>query len=385
MSDTPEDFISWDVPEGWSDPVADERLPYVTEYNGEADPTPSASRLSVIESGTVKFAAKPRGYFGGGAHHSSFDCAIPGINLDSWTTPLSRGWGQSCNVQLARVNLSEASISVNAGIAELVGLIMRANEAQGYVYRKGDTGCYNCRSLRQGGDWSWHAWALAIDCNWGTNPMRYPVQTDRPSWEIQRWNRYGFGWGGDYDPSNPPDAMHVEFHGTPQQAVAALALARKELGGNLPQQPNPPAPQPQPAPSGNTAQVKKDQFDLTDTGFPVKQDGIWGPASVAACKGFQYAAHIAVDGICGDNTRANLHKVPSWHSSGPFVADDPGGHSALEWQRKLKEHGWHIETDGVWGAHSKSILRQFQQDKGHLTVDGLRGPCSWTALFCTVN
>lgn len=363
-----------EVPEGFVDPVTNPEVWWVTEYSGEPDPIPNEGRLAHIESGEVHFAVAPRGYYGGGG--SSFPCAIDGINLGAWVAPSNRGWGPACNVQLAQVNLSEASFATNSQLAELVGLIMLANEAQGYHYRGRDTGSYNCRKLANGTASSWHSWALAIDCNWSTNPMRYPVVTDRPSWEIERWNRYGFGWGGDYDPGNPPDTMHVEFHGTVQQAQAALALARQELSGKVGPAPVPqPAPQPGPTPSD---QVKKDQFDLTDTGFPCAQDGIWGPESQGACKAFQFAAHIAVDGICGDNTRANLHKVPSWHGG----AD--GGHSALEWQQKLKQHGWHIETDGVWGAHSASILRQFQQDKG-ITVDGYRGPQSWTTLFCTVN
>jgi peptidoglycan hydrolase-like protein with peptidoglycan-binding domain len=76
-----------------------------------------------------------------------------------------------------------------------------------------------------------------------------------------------------------------------------------------------------------------------------------------------------------------LHKVPSWHSGGN-IPDDPGGYPASQWQQKLKDHGWRIDVDNAWGAHSKSILSQFQADKG-LTVDGLRGPASWTCLYCT--
>jgi peptidoglycan hydrolase-like protein with peptidoglycan-binding domain len=154
-----------------------------------------------------------------------------------------------------------------------------------------------------------------------------------------------------------------------------------QVVGGAPTPPPTPAPQPAPAPqpSGDTAQIKNDQFDLTDTGFDTGGiDGVWGPKSVQACKAFQFAAHLAVDGICGDNTRAALHKVPSWRGG------QDGGHPALLWQQKLKAHGWHIELDGVWGAHSASILRQFQQDKG-LAVDGVRGPSSWTCLYCTVN
>ncbi|UZJ26628.1 peptidoglycan-binding protein [Rhodococcus antarcticus] len=50
-------------------------------------------------------------------------------------------------------------------------------------------------------------------------------------------------------------------------------------------------------------------------------------------------------------------------------------------QRSLAvDHGWRVEVDGVWGPHSKSILRQFQAEKG-LVVDGVFGPATWTALF----
>lgn len=156
---------------------------------------------------------------------------------------------------------------------------------------------------------------------------------------------------------------------------------------NIPMLGDAPAPAPVPAPSPGgiqfSAEAKSDQFNLRDTGFdPGPIDGYWGQRSTDACKRFQFAARIAVDGVCGPATRSMLRKVPSWRTA-PDAAGD-GGYSALRWQTELKRHGWHIETDNRWGPHSTSILRQFQAEKG-VTADGVRGPQSWTTLFCTVN
>jgi hypothetical protein len=177
---------------------------------------------------------------------ASHPCAIPGINLDTWINPISRGFGQPCSGDLKTITLAHgARVSVHSSLAELVGLIMNANEAQGYIYRAADTGAYACRANRNNpAASSWHSFGIAIDANWTTNPNRYPVVTDRPGWEVARWQRYGFGWGGDYDPSNPPDTMHTEFHGTVAQAAAALELARQELGGGVAPTPAPPSPAP---------------------------------------------------------------------------------------------------------------------------------------------
>lgn len=254
---------------------------------------------------------------------------------------------------------------------------------------------YAERPIRGGGDLSNHASGTAIDLNatrhpLGTDPGRnYSAAQIAAIHKIVGLTGGVVRWGGDY--IGRKDGMHLEINDGMDMADCERALAAinpvvaQVLGENpTPPQPKPqpqPTPQPTPAPSD---QVKKDQFDLTDTGFPTGGiDGIWGPNSIAACKKFQFAAHIAVDGICGPNTRTMLHKVPSWHSHGN-VPDDNGGYSDLRWQQMLRSHGWHIELDGIWGAHSRSILRQFQQDKG-LAVDGLRGPSSWTALYCTVN
>jgi hypothetical protein len=253
---------------------------------------------------------------------------------------------------------------------------------------------YAEREIRGGGDLSNHASGTAIDLNatrhpLGTNPAaNYSPAQIAAIHKIVGMTGGVVRWGGDY--IGRKDGMHLEINdgqdlNSCQRALDTInAAVAQVLGGNPTPPPPGPAPHPQPQPTGNVEQIKRDQFDLTDTGFDTGGiDGVWGPKSVAACKAFQFAAHLAVDGICGDNTRAALHKVPSWHSHGN-VPDDDGGYPARQWQQKLHDHGWHIELDGVWGAHSRSILRQFQQDKG-LAVDGLRGPSSWSCLYCTTN
>lgn len=250
---------------------------------------------------------------------------------------------------------------------------------------------YAERPIRGGSDLSNHASGTAIDLNatrhpLGTNPgANYSPAQIAAIHKIVGLTDGVVRWGGDY--IGRKDGMHLEINDGQDLASCGRALTvvtavvQQVLGENPTPPPTPvPQPAPAPAPSGDVEQVKKDQFDLTDTGFPTGGiDGVWGPKSVAACEAFQFAAHLAVDGVCGDNTRTALHKVPSWKPG-----TESGGYSDLRWQQMLKSHGWHIELDGKWGAHSASILRQFQQDKG-LAVDGIRGPSSWTCLFCTVN
>lgn len=144
-----------------------------------------------------------------------------------------------------------------------------------------------------------------------------------------------------------------------------------------------PVPAPAPANSGYSEQAKTDQRNLLDTGFnPGPVDGYWGARSTQAAKDFQRAAGLSADGIIGPATRAKLKLVPSWRGA-PDAAGD-GGYSALRWQQELKKHGWRIATDGAWGPASARILKQFQAEKG-LEADGVRGPSSWTALFCQPN
>jgi len=239
-------------------------------------------------------------------------------------------------------------------------------------------GCwgYSYRANRNANNWSCHASATAADFNAPRHPNgvrgTWGAAATRIRGELLAYLEGVVQWGEDYD--GTPDGMHFEII---KPAADVSRIAGKILHDYGPRETWADGGQPAPAPTPiDDSQVRQDQFNLNDTGFPCSVDGVWGPASIAACRSFQFAARLVVDGVMGPATRAALKKVPSWGGA--------ASKSALEWQKRLAAHGWHIETDGIWGDHSASILRQFQIDKG-LTADGLRGPQSWTCLWTTTG
>ena len=50
------------------------------------------------------------------------------------------------------------------------------------------------------------------------------------------------------------------------------------------------------------------------------------------------------------------------------------------WQQRMKDRGWSITADGIYGPTSADVCRQFQQEKG-LVVDGIVGPVTWSAAW----
>lgn len=234
--------------------------------------------------------------------------AIAGLSLRDYSrTPEQRGWGPPCRVTLVRVQLTEAAVSVDARLAELSGLVMRANERQGYLYRRADTGAYNCRLIAGTDEWSWHARAIAIDANWQTNPYTSPLRTDRPQWERDRWNRYGFAGGWDY--TGAKDAMHTEFMGTPAQAAALTAVARRELSGTVVVAWGPYVTA---TPGLRTLERGYRGTDVTfvQQWAGVPGDGEYGDGTAAAVKTAQTRNRLAADGIVGPATWAAMGVSP---------------------------------------------------------------------------
>ncbi len=51
-------------------------------------------------------------------------------------------------------------------------------------------------------------------------------------------------------------------------------------------------------------------------------------------------------------------------------------------QQRLKDRGWRITVDGVYGPATEAVIRAFQREK-RLGVDGVVGPRTWAALWTT--
>jgi hypothetical protein len=50
------------------------------------------------------------------------------------------------------------------------------------------------------------------------------------------------------------------------------------------------------------------------------------------------------------------------------------------WQRQMRNRGWTIAVDGLYGPQTGLVASQFQREK-HLDADGLIGPATWRAAW----
>jgi hypothetical protein len=118
-----------------------------------------------------------------------------------------------------------------------------------YRTRRADTGAYNCRKITGGRGYSLHAYGIAADLNWQSNPYSKRLITDMPMAMVQEIERLRtrsghkvFRWGGRY--KNNKDAMHYEVICTPAQLATGIVGG----GGSHPS----PAPKPEAKPEPTT-------------------------------------------------------------------------------------------------------------------------------------
>lgn len=153
--------------------------------------------------------------------------------------------------------------------------------------------------------------------------------------------------------------------------------------------------------------VAQVQERLVAHGFDVGPHGIdnqMGDDTIAAILAFQTAEGIDRDAVVGPDTWGRLAATPGAAPTGlsapPFPL--PGGwyfgpqdgpewsvsgfHGRGEglrvWQQRMRDRGWDISVDGLYGTETAGVARAFQTEKG-LTVDGLIGPETWTAAWTT--
>jgi len=120
-------------------------------------------------------------------------------------------------VPLTKVSLyGEGQVTVHSAILKAVAALNACLERHRYRTRKADTGAYNCRKITGGTGYSLHAYGIAIDINWQSNPYGSRLITDMPAAMVAdikaiRTNngKQVWRWGGDY--TGNKDAMHFEI------------------------------------------------------------------------------------------------------------------------------------------------------------------------------
>ena len=150
-------------------------------------------------------------------------------------------WAPACTAPFARLNLyGEGVVTVDVLIVDAVKALNAVLIDWDYRTRRADTGAYNCRTITGGRSYSLHAYGIAVDLNWNTNPYGRTLVTDmaigmieaiegiRTAGGVQVWR-----WGGRY--SNNKDAMHFEVVASPAELVRGI---RSTTTTPTPQPPN---------------------------------------------------------------------------------------------------------------------------------------------------
>lgn len=149
----------------------------------------------------------------------------------SITSDMRRAWAPPCTGPLTRIELhGHGVISVRSTAAQAFHALNAILAKHNYRTRRADTGAYNCRKITGGNNYSLHAYGIAADLNWTTNPYGPNLVTDMPMGmvheiEALRTNdgHRVFRWGGRY--SRNKDAMHYEVICTPAQLATGIRTA----------------------------------------------------------------------------------------------------------------------------------------------------------------
>jgi hypothetical protein len=166
------------------------------------------------------------------------------------TSELRAAWDPPCNsASFVTIELyGDGRITVDPRTVDAVFRLDDILEAWNYRTRQEDTGAYNCRQITGGSGYSLHAFGIAIDLNWQSNPYGPVLITDMPAGMVEdikalRTNngKEVWRWGGDY--SGNKDAMHFEVECRPSDLATGIAGF-----GAVPAPP--PAPKPEKRHSG---------------------------------------------------------------------------------------------------------------------------------------
>jgi len=157
-----------------------------------------------------------------------------------------------------------------------------------------------------------------------------------------------------------------------------------------------PGPGPTPPPTNNcptlrvgsrgTAVTRLQQL-LTDNGFPVTIDGVFGPRTEAAVRAFQTSRGLTVDGIVGVRTWTALGvncvgptpPPPPTPGACPTLSIGSRGPAVVRLQQLLTNFGFPLVADGVFGTRTQGAVIAFQRSR-NLPATGVVNVATWQAL-----
>lgn len=203
-------------------------------------------------------------------------------------------------------------LPVRRQIASLiVGLVRDLERARDKPFRVDWSWGYANRAIAGTNVASNHSWGLAVDLDAPENPYLsadvhrapHPLRKTFPGGRVLRSTmpnrveaiakRWGFGWGGRYP--TKPDPMHFEFMGSVDDAKRLA----DQSGIPKPERPRkvPPSERPTIQRGARGPYVRFLQRRLKIT-----VDGIFGPVTEKAVRGFQKEEGLTADGIVGKRT-----------------------------------------------------------------------------------
>jgi hypothetical protein len=241
------------------------------------------------------------------------------------TTQLRSIWTPACDTSLLGVTelVQGVRVQCRSSVATAVHALGRVLEAHNYVVRAGDTGGYNCRQITGGSGHSLHAFGIAIDINWSTNPFRADnvLVTDMPRVMVANIKRIRthsgrqvWGWGGDY--RTVKDAMHFEIVCSPVDLATGIDWDTVHQVPLRPEQPHR-WPLVQRGDRGPAVEKLHDLLGVASPGEPGY--GMFGPRTDAAVREYQATHGLDVDGRVGRQTWTALLTAQ------PEVAEDEPG------------------------------------------------------------
>ncbi len=118
------------------------------------------------------------------------------------------------------------------------------------------------------------------------------------------------------------------------------------------------------------------QYLLTQYGYSLAVDGVFGANTANAVTAFQNANLLQADGIIGQNTWRTLLVLPPR----PTLRTGSRNVYVTYLQQKLTSKLYPTgNADGIFGSATQNAVREFQSENG-LTADGIVGPLTWEAV-----